>query len=207
MKKLLVFLGLPALWLMSCEPVPDALKLTDQFVVITNFESDVQYGDYLTYRMDTDTIGLVSNLLSDDTIIVGTFYARPVLNAVKDNLNTRGYVRVEEIDDPDLAVNVYVLKNLDIFQQVNYYPGYGYPGYYGYYSNYYYPSVSTYVQNRGYLVVEVLDLRDTNTQGQARVIWNTYMGDLFSSANNADLQSVNGINQAFEQSPYLASAP
>lgn len=192
---------------MGCEPQPDDLKLLDEFVVSTNYEPDAEFSSYLTYYMPVDTIGLVSNIASDDTIIVGPNYARPVVNQVKSNLNVRGFQSVGRDEDPDLAINAYILKNLNIFQDVNYppsygYPGYYYPGYYGYYGYNYYPYVSTYAYNTGVLVLEIVDLKNVTSQNEVTVVWDAYLGDVFSSVNLSQ-QTLDGIDQAFLQSPYL----
>ena len=191
----------------GCEPQPDDLKLFDEFVVSTNFDENADFSSYLTYYMPVDTIGLVSNLISDDTIIVGSGYAGPVVNQVKSNLNARGYQAVGIDEDPDLAVNAYILKNLNIFQNVVYppgygYPGYYYPGYYGYYGYYYYPTVQTYAYNTGVLVLEIVDLKNVTPQNEVTVIWNAYLGDVFSSLDLSQ-QTLDAIDQAFQQSTYL----
>jgi hypothetical protein len=156
-----------------------------------------------------DTIGFISNLTSDDTIEVGSQYARPVITQVNNNLVNRGYQKVDKTEDPDLAVNIYVLKNLNVFQNVNYYPGYYDPGYYNYYGSYYgyggyygYPYVSTTAYNTGVLVVEVIDLKSVNQNSQVKVVWSAYLGDVFSSLDLKQ-QSLNAVDQAFVQSPYL----
>ncbi len=191
----------------GCEPQPDDLTLLDEFVVSTNHDPDADFNAYLTYYIPVDTIGLVSNDIRDDTIIIGQNYARPVINQVKSNLNARGFQSVELDESPDLAVNVYVLKNLNIFQHVNYpgsygYPGYYYPGYYGYYGYNYYPYVSTYAYNTGVLVLELVDLKNITPQNKVTVIWDAYLGDVFSSVD-LSRQTLDGIDQAFLQSPYL----
>jgi Domain of unknown function (DUF4136) len=191
----------------GCEPQPDDLTLLDQFVVSTNFDPDANFSSYTTYYMPLDTIGLVSNVAGDDSIIVGSSYARPVITQVKNNLNSRGFQSVGINDDPDLAINAYVLKNLNIFQQTYYpgsygYPGYYYPGYYGYYGYNYYPYVNTYAYNTGVLVVEIVDLKNKTAQNTVKVIWDAYLGDVFSSVDLSQ-QTLDGIDQAFLQSPYL----
>lgn len=191
--------------LFSCEPTPDEQKLFDQFVVSTNYETDINFGAYSTFSLRADTIGLVSNVFGDDTLIIGQNYARPVIGQVRNNLVARGYQQVNE--DPDLAVNIYIVKNLNLFQDINYYPGYYYPGSFNYYGGYYggyygYPYVDTYAYNTGVLVVEIIDLVNINQQNQVRVIWNTNMGDVFNSVD-VNQQSLDGIDQAFVQSPYL----
>lgn len=189
----------------GCEPEPDAEELLDQLVVETNVDPSAAFSSYTTYSISEDTIGLVSNINGDDTLIVGTNYARPVVNAIVDNMNARGYVRVDRTGDPDLAVNAFIVKNLDIQQQINYpgyygYPGYFYPGYYGY-GSFYYPYVNTFVYNTEVLVVEIIDLMNP-VNNQVRVIWNAHLGDVYSALNPRE-QSVAAVNQAFIQSPYI----
>jgi hypothetical protein len=195
------------LW--GCEPTPDELKLFDEFVVSTSYDKSADFNSYSTYTLRADTIGFISNLTSDDTIEVGSDYARPVITQVNNNLVNLGYQKVEKTEEPDLAVNIYVLKNLNVFQDVNYYPGYYDPGYYNYYGSYYgyggyygYPYVSTYAYNTGVLVVEIIDLKSVNQNSQVKVVWNAYMGDVFSSLDLKQ-QSLDAVDQAFVQSPYL----
>lgn len=190
---------------MACEPQPDAEELFDQLVVETNFDPAADFSSYATYSISSDTIGLVSNIREDDTLIVGSNYAQPVVNAIVDNLSMRGYTRVDRNANPDLAVNAFIVKNLDIQQQINYpgyygYPGYYYPGYYGY-GSYYYPYISTYVYNTEVLVIEMIDLKNI-VNNQVRVIWNSYMGDVYTSIN-PQAQSLEAIDQAFNQSTYI----
>src|SRR5690606_4824055 len=186
----------------GCEPQPDDLKLVDEFVVFTNYDQNADFGSYLTYYMREDTIGLVSNYPGDDTIVVGSDYARPVVDQIMTHLNARGYQSVDFDESPDLAVKAYVLKDLNIFQDYVYPPGYYYPGY-GYYSYYYYPPyVQTYAYNTGVLVVEVIDLKNITPQNQVAVIWTAHLGDVFSSLNLVQ-QTLDAIDQAFQQSAYL----
>ena len=106
-------------------------------------------------------------------------------------------------ENPDLGVNVYIVKDLNVFQQlVN--PGYYYPYYYGYGSYYSYPYINTYAYNTGALVVEIVDLKNVTPDGKVKVIWNAYMGDLYSALDYTQ-QSLEAIDQAFVQSNYLVN--
>lgn len=188
----------------SCEPQPDNLKLLDDFVVSTNYDKTAQFNTYQTFAIQIDTIGLVSNNPNDDTIIVGTKFARPVIQRVQSNLTSIGYAQVDKDANPDMAVNIYIVKNLNVFQQYNsgYNPGYYYPTYYGY-SNYYYgfQTVSTYAYNTGALVMEIVDLANS-AAGQAKIIWSAQVGDVYSSIDLIP-QTQKAIDQAFKQSPYI----
>ncbi|HTF18295.1 MAG TPA: DUF4136 domain-containing protein [Chryseolinea sp.] len=207
MKRLLILL--PAIALLACEPPADTLRLLDQLVVSTNYDTEADFSQYATYSMATDTIGFYSNQSPNDTIIVQTSsdnYARPVLSKVQQNLQARGFQRVDRNADPDLRINVYVVNDFNVYQQINY-PGYYYPSYYGYgygYGGYYggYPYVSNYVTNTGALVVEILDLRNPTADKKLKSIWNASMGDVYSTIDLVK-QSEEALDQAFVQSPYL----
>lgn len=191
----------------ACRPEPEAIDLADQLVVATNFDPEANFGAYNTYAIPTDTIGFISNS-SNDTIIVASEndYPRPVLQALNQNLTARGYTKVARNASPDLGINVIVVNDFDVFQNIvypdYYYPGNYYGGYYGYGSWYYYPYVQTYAYNTGVLIVEIVDLKNKTPDNKVKVVWNSYMGDVYSTVNLID-QSVDAINQSFTQSPYL----
>lgn len=196
----------------ACQFEPDMVKLLDDLVVSTNYDpetfSETEPADYLTYAVPTDTIGYVSNTNANDTIRVysnGFHYPRLVINAVKESMEADGmdYQRVGIDEDPDIGINVYVVADLNLFQQVVY-PSY-YSGYYGYGGYYYYPYVQTYAYNTATLVVEMVDLKN-RSGNQVKVVWNAYMGDVINSVDY-EQQSVDAIHQAFEQSPYLKRNP
>lgn len=206
MKKILIVLT-GTLILYSCQKEPDGLRLLDELVVSTNYDVEAVFGAYATYAIPTDTIGFVSNRNPNDTILVSTsqngHYPRRILQQVVQNLNDRSYTRVEKNENPDLGVNVYIVNDLNLFQQVVY-PNYYYPYYYGYGSYYSYPYINTYAYNTGALVVEIVDLKNVMPGNKVKVIWNAYMGDVYSTIDLAD-QSVKAIDQAFLQSNYLVN--
>lgn len=192
----------------SCKPEADALRLLDELVVSTNYDTGADFGAYATYSIATDTIGFVSNAHPNDTIIVQSSqstYPRVVLESVESNMDNLGYARVEKDQNPDLRINVYVINDFNLFQQVVY-PSYYYPSYYGYgygYGSYYaYPYVNTYATNTGSLVIEILDLKNITPDNTLKVIWSAYMGDVYSTIDLIK-QSEDAIDQAFVQSPYL----
>jgi hypothetical protein len=205
MQKLIVVL-IAALIVWSCESEPDNLKLFDELVVSTNYDTDVAFNSYTTYAIPTDTIGFISNTNPNDTILVASaqngYYPRRILERVMGNMNSRQYVRVDRTEGPDLGVNVYIVKDLNLSQQVVY-PNYYYPYYYGYGSYYSYPYINTYAYNTGALVVEIVDLKNVTIDNKVKVIWSAYMGDVYSTIDLAE-QSIEAIDQAFVQSNYLA---
>lgn len=203
---ILIFAG----W--SCQTEPDSATLIDQMVVSTNYDPEVNFKTYSTYAIPTDTIGFVSNR-SSDTVITspGSDFPRQVLNAIKKNMDGRGYVKVNRAQIPDIGINVMVVNDFNVFQQVVYPDFYGsrgnyYSGYYGYGSYYSYPYVNTYVNtyayNTGVLIIEMVDLKNKTPDNKVRVIWDAYMGDVYSTIDRI-AQSRDAIDQAFIQSPYI----
>ena len=204
MQKIIVVIACAAvLW--GCQTEPDSEKLFDDLVVSTNFDQSAPFGTYTTYAIPTDTIGFVSNTNPNDTILVsGTVndhYPRKILERVTSNMNDRQFTRVDRNQNPDLGVNVYVVRDLNISQQVVY-PSYYYPSYYGYNSYYSYPYINTYAYNTGALVVEIVDLKNVTLDNKVKVIWSAYMGDVYNAIDLAE-QSIEAIDQAFIQSNYL----
>lgn len=203
MKKYILVCAVLLLAMIACETPIDERKLLDEFVVITNFDTNADFSSYGTYAIPTDTIGYISNTNRNDTLLIQSEenFPRPVLERIKANLDARGYTRVAKNENPDLGVTVTLVQNFNIFQQVVYPSGY-YSGYYGYGSWYYYPYVNTYAYNRGVLIIELVDLKNRNAQNQVKVIWNSYMGDVFVSRTPRE-DAVDAIDQAFTQSPYI----
>jgi hypothetical protein len=193
----------------GCHPEPDNATLLDELVVSTNVDPEADFSSYSTYAIPTDTIGFISNT-SRDTILTASrsSFPRPVLNAIRSGLDNRGYTSVSRDENPDLGVNVIVVNDYNVFQQIIYpggafgYPGNFYSGYYGYNSWYYYPYVNTYAYNTGVLIIEIVDLKNRTANNEVKVIWNVYLGDIYSTINLTD-QSVIAIDQAFNQSPYI----
>jgi hypothetical protein len=190
----------------GCRPEPEAIELVDQLVVSTNYDNTANFSAYSTYAIPTDTIGFISER-SSDTIIVASrsSFPKPVLQAVNAQLQARGFTRVAKNASPDLGINVLVVNDFNVFQDIvypnNYYGGY-YGGYYGYNSWYSYPYVQTYAYNTGVLIIEIVDLKNLTPENKVKVLWNAYMGDVYSTID-LERQAVDAIEQAFTQSPYL----
>lgn len=198
-------IGLVLAALAGCQPEPDEFKLYDELVVSTNYDPAANFGSYVTYSIATDTIGFASNQ-TNDTILThsDSELVRPIISRIRDNMDQRGYTRVSVEEGPDIGVNVMIVNNLNMFQQVID-PGYYYPYYYGYSSYYYYPYVQTYVENTGTLVLQLVDLKNRNSNNQVKVVWAAYLGDLISTVNRLK-QTEEGIDQAFVQSPYIGQS-
>jgi Domain of unknown function (DUF4136) len=195
--------GIIVVLLGACQPEPDGALLYDELVVSTQFDPEAPFGEYTKFAIAKDTIGFVSNINRNDTIRVYSndfTYPRSVIKAVKDTLISS--MKFEEVDRDaaDVGINIYVVADLNLYSQVVY-PTYN-NYYYGYSGYYYYPFVQTYAQRTATLVVEMVDLKNRDSQNRVKVVWNAYMGDVINSIDY-EQQSVDAVKQAFKQSPYL----
>lgn len=189
----------------SCSPSPDLSSLVKDMVVQTGFDTGVNFRSYSTYAMPLDTIGQIYNLAPQDTIIIGD-YAQLVSKTVKENLDHAGYLQVAINQNPDLGVNVYIVRNYSVYQSYispGYYsPGFSYSNYYPYSGYYYAPYVSYSSSNTAILIVEILDLKNKDNQGRIHMIWTAHIGDVITSYDSYQ-KSAEGLNQAFTQSSYI----
>ncbi|MFM7329287.1 MAG: DUF4136 domain-containing protein [Bacteroidota bacterium] len=192
--------------LLACNGFPDLELRVKSMVVQTSFAKNINFSAYSTFFIPTDTLGLVSNV-SDDTIIVGD-YAKGVTARVRAKVSGGGYTYVERDQDPDIAVNVYIVDNSGVFQSVTYpnylngYPGYFYSGYYGFGGYYNYPVVQTYSYQSGILAIELIDLKNRTPDNKLQVVWVANIGDVYTSTDPF-VKVLDAIDQAFRQSPYL----
>jgi len=190
----------------ACNEGPDLEKLVKSMVVQTSFARNINFSAYTTFFMPADTLGLLSNV-NDDTIIVGE-YAQGVTARIRSRISGNGFTAAGRDADPDLAVNAYVVDNSGVFQNVTYpnylygYPGYFYPGYYGFGGFYNYPIVQSFSYQSGILVIELIDLKNRTPDNKLQVVWVANIGDVYTSTDPY-AKVLEGIDQAFRQSPYL----
>lgn len=205
--------GTSGLGLSGCLSNPDLSSLKTDMVVDTEFDNTANFGGFHTFVIRKDTIGLVSNqtnqtYITHDSVDDPDMYASQVVDRITNNFKNAGYSQVTADDNPDLGVYVFVLDNYDAVQQLvypTYYPGYygGYSSYYGYYQQAY---VQTYVSQYATLVIQVVDFKDSHTiTDPASVVWTAYLGDLYFAGANYISLSLDAIDQAFAQSPYLST--
>src|SRR5579864_3647964 len=191
----------------GCYKSPNTDQLSSGLVVLTNYDSGIQFNGYKTFVLPP-YVGLISNSSSDT--ILDPQHGDTILNEIKTNLENRGYTEVPNDHEADIGVGVTALKEVTLV--TGWYPGswWGYPGWGGCYWYYcgwypwYPPYYPTYVYQTGSLVVELVDLKNVDKPGdKLDVIWTNWNGGaLGSSATNLQ-NALNAINQAFVQSPYI----
>ena len=125
MKRLFLFLGLITL-LTNCRKTPDFDQLSADFIVSTSKDLNANFGAYKTYYL-ADTIKYIGGV-GDDSILVGA-KAAPLINAVKSNLESRGYTFTDRNSSPDLGLTLTAIKDINVV--ISGYPGWWDP-YWGY---------------------------------------------------------------------------
>jgi hypothetical protein len=193
--------------MLACRKTPDTSQLTNKFVVITNRDPTITFSNYKTFTI-SDTVAYISNTPSADSIITGAA-AAALVNAVKTNMTSRHYTFVpRSTNNFDLGIKITAIKQLNA--GVVYPPGWwwgywGYPGYcyWGCYPPYTgYPIA--YAYNVGDLIVEMIDVKNAGSNHSLKRIWIQEAGGVLSSTSQTNLDlSVQAINQAFTQSPYI----
>jgi hypothetical protein len=205
MKRNLLFVMLFVMVMSACRKSPDFDQLSSNFVVATNRDPAASFNSYKTYYI-SDTVAYLSST-STDTIITGP-NALALVNAVKSNMNARGYTFAAKNTKPDLGINLGVVKNINATVM---YPGwwwgwYGWwnPWYWGWYYPYYWPYPVTYVVTTGTVIMDLVDLKNASAQHELKVVWTAVNGGAVGSDVSSNVQrGVNSINQAFTQSPYI----
>jgi len=202
MKKLSFFIAISSLAFFSCRKLPDTSALSVSFAVQTSKDASANFGNYKTYSM-SDTINLRTTNPNDT--VWDDADARQLINAVKSNLEARGYTFVDHGGHPDLGIGFTAVKDLNVGVV---YPGWWWGGYYGcywYYCGYppYYGYGAVYSIPTGTLILDMIDLKNAAANQKLDVIWSSVMTGGLGYTND-DLQlGVEAIDQAFTQSPYV----
>lgn len=211
MKKYL-FIGLVAILATSCEKDPDLSKLDNNFTVYTNYDSKINFNDFTTYCLPDSILligqGMKAEYWKDDN-------AQKIIKQVADEMDARGYTRVNAIKDANIGLQLsFTRQTTQIIGTGGWYGGGWYngwwgPGYWGpYWNDWYYPYPVTYSYNTGTLIMEMVNLtdhpKDTSQKVKLPVIWHSYATGLLFDNSKYNMQlTLDAVNQAFEQSPYI----
>lgn len=216
MKKILPFFLL-VLLLASCQKDPDMSKLSDDFVVFTDYDKSANFSSFSTFYVP-DSVMLIGS--SKDPEFWTAPDAGKIINTLSSSMEGRGYTQVMDKSEADLGIQVSFIKNVNYFTnyQDNPYWWWGYPGYSwwynywgswngGYWNGWYYPYQVVYSYTTGSLLVEMVNLKAPTpkaTDSKLPVLWTSYMTGLLSGSDQVNVElSTRAIEQAFVQSPYI----
>lgn len=189
-------------------PYPTESELYNDVATVTQRDTLEDFGRFHTFAI-SDSVYWIG---TDSSInLVKQEYSIQLVNEFVSHMTSRGYVRVAASEDPDLVVNMTAAENLYIV----YSPGYGY-GYWDCYYWYYpcdwwyyptYPTISSY--KTASLVIDLVDRRDAIDHpdlGYLTIPWTAVVYTLNNNNTSFNIQKgLIGIDQAFDQSPYLTT--
>lgn len=188
----------------SCSKDPVAnLTEEESRIYITDHDSSANFSAYKTFSI-SDSVAVINDGRASKEL---TATDQAFINAVKGEMQAKGFTLINKGSNPDLGINVTRIYNTStgIISYNNYYDSYGgfydpyYWGYggYGYYSPY---SYATYSIREGALSVDILDLKDASSANRINVIWTGLIrgSGIFNSATAAEQ-----VKMLFTQSPYL----
>ena len=193
-KRNLIYLGI-ILLLGSCYPEgPEYYEDLD--LVYTNYDEEYNFVSKGTYSIP-DKIVKISGILAggDDPEFVKEPMATQMLLKMEANMTALGWVKTDDPADADVVLFPAVWTNTTVYYWYDYWCWY-YPYYCGW--GWGYPSVSSYTT--GTLVMTLV--ADGPEYIEPSRVWSGVINGLLSGAYNTTRVN-NGIDQAFEQSPYL----
>lgn len=184
------------------DPLSD-LNQEDSRIYITNYDNSASFGSYATFAISDSVVVINDNRVSREQTTTDLAY----INALRQQLQSRGYTEVNRKDNPDLAVNVNRVYStstgvISYDNYWDYYDAYYDPWYYGYGGyGYYSPySYATYTIREGAISVDLLDLKNAASTNRITGIWTGLIrGSGIFNPGVADKQ----VSMLFEQSPYI----
>lgn len=192
----------------SCAKDPlKNLSDADSRIYITNYDSTTNFNTFKTYSI-SDSVAVVNNGVFKKAFADEAEAA--IIQAVKDNMEQRGFLLVNKDNAPDIAVNVTRIVSIQTGII-------SYPSYWGYYNNYWdpyywgyggydyyfpYSSYAVYQISEGALSIDMIDLKDAGSNKTIKGVWNGLIrGEGIFSASNAASQ----VKALFDQSPYITT--
>jgi len=197
MKKLTFYLAVLGLFLASCSPERvQYYEETD--IVVTKYDQNFSFENNGTYAMPDSIVKITGNLSEGELpVFVKEPYSTKILNDIEKNMSSKGWARVSDPSQADLTLfpaavsvtNVYYLYDYWCW----YYPwycGWGYDAYYG----------DAYAYSTGTLSMSLVV--NQSDYIEPTVVWSGAINGLLSGAYDQS-RVTKGIDQAFDQSPYL----
>jgi hypothetical protein len=201
--KLLKIFSLTALVLLLAQCYPEGPEYVDQYdLVYTNYDSEYNFAAKHTYAIPDKILKITDDLIQgDDPTFLKDTYAVPMLNQINKNMTDYGWTKVDKSANPDviLAPVAYELTTYSYWWYGGYWDWW-YGGWWGWY--YPYPVVTSY--STGSLIVTMADPKDQSPDDKARAAWSFIINGLLEGTTaEFNARYTKGIDQAFEQSPYI----
>ena len=188
--------------LCSCEKDPDTDKLDNDYLVLTNYDSNTDFGKINSFYV-IDSILIIDNQ-TDKPKYWKNENSQKIVNAYNDNFISCGYTQAASGEEADVVfqlsyINTTYYFNNSIGPWWNSYPGYWNWGGWGWY----YPFNFYYAYSTGSIIGELVNTKAPYGSDKLTIVWNAYICGLLNGNNLSYSRTMAAINQAFEQSSYL----
>jgi len=184
------------------EPL-DNLSQDEARIYITNRSDSANFSSYSTFSV-VDSVAIIRNnqLLRKSLTDLDVAY----INAVKQQMQARGYTLVSHSAHPDLGINISRVYNTytGVFSYNDYwgyYGGFWDPWYWGYpgYGYFFPPLYGVYQITDGAVTIDMIDLKNTKAK-ELKVIWN---GLIRGSGTFYTDKAAVSVEALFAQSTYI----
>ena len=204
MKKLsTIMLAAACIVLASCQKDPDTDKLDNHYLVYTNYDSGTDFNAIESFYV-IDSILIIGN--SEKPTYWNNNNSQQIINAYSDKLEGCGYIQTETAEEADVILQLSYINNTYYFTSFGPGPWWNaYPGYWNWGGwSWYYPYTFSYSYSTGSIIGELVNTNAPTPQNdKLTVIWNSYICGLLNGNNLSLSRTMEAINQAFVQSPYL----
>jgi hypothetical protein len=191
----------------ACTPGSE-ITASESDVVLTVYDTDFDFASVKYYAMPDTIIVLTADPDNPGDPLISPDDEQAILDLIRTRFADRGYVRVDTNDaqnPPQFSVLVSA-QAVDNYNLYSYYPYYPWGGW-GYYWWYYPPGVGvSYAFTLGTLYVQMGEFAsfDPDDSESKTAYWmGVHNGVLNDTSANLKRRVTNGINQMFDQSPYL----
>lgn len=203
-KSFILSMAIAGVAMMSCQKSPDTDRLDNDYLVYTNYDSGTDFKSINTFHV-IDSILIIGN--DEKASYWNNNNSQKIANAYRAGLESAGYTPVDNGEKPDVVLQLSYINTTYYFNTYgggawwNYYPGYWNWGGWGWY----YPYSFTYSYSTGSIIGELVNTNAPTPQNdKLTVIWNSYICGLLNGNNLSLTRTLDAIEQAFIQSPYLS---
>jgi Domain of unknown function (DUF4136) len=194
----------------GCITYPTSEERFNDVIVATNRDPNTDFAAFDTFAIAPAIDYLDASAASPMPVPLDGSVATPLSEEVARQLTLRGYQEVDPSDDPELGVKITVIKST--VESYSYAPIWGYGSFsWGYYYPYFVPVYYGY--DTTLVLIDLIDVRSAvpatanEAQTQLPGVWTAGVYGVLENTVATEVgQAVAGIDQAFEQSPYLRSA-
>lgn len=192
----------------SCQKDPSTSDLHEDYLVYTAHDSGTDFSAIDTYFLP-DSILIIGN--NDRTEYWKDDDALTIIDAVATQMDNAGYTRTDDKTLAAVGLQLSYVRQETYFVGYNnpywwwYYPYYWAPGYWGNWNGWHYPYSVYYGYTAGSLLMEMVNLEaEEENNRKLPIVWDTFIGGLLTNDSELNLQrTIDGVDQAFVQSPYL----